>query len=302
MSRNSGGTYSLPSGPVSAGTTISSSRENTLEGDLATELTDSLSRSGKGGMLAPVRGVDGTVAAPSVSFTSETGSGLYRVSAGVIGWAILGVWRILANATGALVHGTWGIQDVTGGKTTTLSSPSGLAADQTITFPTALPGSTLPVSLSAAGAMSCAALTRPQLPAVGQQVASVSTGGFSTSSATYVDVTNATITITTTGRPVVLLLQPDGTSNAAYVGTFGATSASSTAFFKMLRAGSDLAVFSLKATGTDGTDTYDNVPPGLIHYVDVVGAGTYTYKLQAKRNGAADTAEVFYSLLVAYEL
>jgi len=81
-SRNSGGTYSLPSGnPVVSGQTISSTWANNTLSDLATEITSSLDRSGRGGMLAALRGIDGTAAAPALSFTSDTNTGLYRAGA-----------------------------------------------------------------------------------------------------------------------------------------------------------------------------------------------------------------------------
>jgi hypothetical protein len=90
-SRNGSGTYSLPAGnPVVTGTTISSTWANGTLSDLSTEMTDSLSRSGKGGMLAALRGIDGTVASPALSFTNETGSGLYRIGASDYGFALQG--------------------------------------------------------------------------------------------------------------------------------------------------------------------------------------------------------------------
>src|SRR5689334_6556585 len=92
-SRNSSGTYSTPNTFVS-GTTINSAAVNANFSDIATELTDSLDRSGKGGMLASLRGVDGTVAAPAFSFTSESGSGLYRIGASDLGWAIAGTKKL----------------------------------------------------------------------------------------------------------------------------------------------------------------------------------------------------------------
>ena len=73
MARDSSGTHTLPSGqPVVAGTTITATAHNAAMADLSAEVTDSLSRSGKGGMTAPLRVADGTVAAPAVSFTSDT--------------------------------------------------------------------------------------------------------------------------------------------------------------------------------------------------------------------------------------
>lgn len=90
MSRAAGGTYSLPAGnPVVTGTIISSTWGNTTLTDIATALTDSLSRSGLGGMTAALLGTDGAVGAPAFSFTNEPASGLYRIGAGSIGMSVL---------------------------------------------------------------------------------------------------------------------------------------------------------------------------------------------------------------------
>lgn len=92
MPRNASGTYTLPSGnPVVAGTTIEASWANTTLDDVATELTNSLSRTGAGGMLAPFRLSDGTAGAPGVAFLNETSSGLYRPSASNVSVAVSGV-------------------------------------------------------------------------------------------------------------------------------------------------------------------------------------------------------------------
>lgn len=91
MARNASGTYTLPGGnPVVSGTAISSTWANSTLSDIGTELTDSLDRSGKGGMLAPLQLVDGLVANPALAFTNELGSGLYRAGAGDVRLAILG--------------------------------------------------------------------------------------------------------------------------------------------------------------------------------------------------------------------
>lgn len=99
-SRNSSGTYSLATSAVTSGQVIGSTLWNNTFNDLATGVTDSLDRSGRGGMLAALRGVDGTVAAPAVSFTSETGSGLFRNGAGDLRLAILGSSKGFWNAAG----------------------------------------------------------------------------------------------------------------------------------------------------------------------------------------------------------
>lgn len=78
-SRNSSGTYSLPAGnPVVSGTTISTTWANNTLNDLKTEMTDSLSRSGNGAMLAQLEGYAGTPAAPGYSFDGDSDTGLYR--------------------------------------------------------------------------------------------------------------------------------------------------------------------------------------------------------------------------------
>lgn len=92
MSRDSAGNYSPPAGnPVASGTLVEANWANTLVADLGTEMTDSFSRSGKGGMVAPVRGVDGTAALPGYAFTAKTNTGMYRDGAGNLNLVVNGV-------------------------------------------------------------------------------------------------------------------------------------------------------------------------------------------------------------------
>jgi hypothetical protein len=46
--------------------------------DIATALTDSLSRTGQGGMQVPFKNADGSVVAPGMSWTNESNTGFYR--------------------------------------------------------------------------------------------------------------------------------------------------------------------------------------------------------------------------------
>lgn len=92
MPRNSSGNYSLPAGnPVVGGTTITATWGNTTMQDVATALTDSLSRSGDGGMLASLELASGTISAPGLTWGTESTSGLYRAAAGDFRWAIGGL-------------------------------------------------------------------------------------------------------------------------------------------------------------------------------------------------------------------
>jgi hypothetical protein len=96
--RNSSGTYSLPTGnPVVTGTVISSTTYNNTQSDIATEMTDSLNRSGKGGMLAVLKGVDGADGGPMYSFTNDTDTGVYRITTNQLGFSTGGVTTSLTS-------------------------------------------------------------------------------------------------------------------------------------------------------------------------------------------------------------
>jgi hypothetical protein len=105
MPRNASGTFSLVSGnPVVSGTLIDATWANNTLNDIANEMTDSLSRSGEGGMLAPLRLTDGVQATPGLGFTSEPGSGIYRVGTNEW-WSVAGGVQVQQHtATGALTR------------------------------------------------------------------------------------------------------------------------------------------------------------------------------------------------------
>jgi hypothetical protein len=105
--RNSSGTNSRVSGtPYVAGTQINTTTVNNEFSDISTELSDSLSRSGKGGMLAPLKLTDGTAANPSLSYTSDPDTGLYRIGANNVGMSAGSSLVAQWNATGFGVGGT----------------------------------------------------------------------------------------------------------------------------------------------------------------------------------------------------
>jgi len=92
MARNAAGTYTLPAGnPVEAATTIATSWANPTLEDVATALQDSLSRTGKGAMLAPFKAVSGLSTAPGITFNQEPQSGFYRAGAGDLRVALSGI-------------------------------------------------------------------------------------------------------------------------------------------------------------------------------------------------------------------
>lgn len=85
MSRGISGLYTLPVGnPVTTGTTITSTWANTTLEDIASALSNSLSRSGQGGMTAPLAGINGTALLPAYTFSTEPTLGFYKAAAGVL--------------------------------------------------------------------------------------------------------------------------------------------------------------------------------------------------------------------------
>lgn len=105
--RNSVGTYSLPSGnPVVSGTTISSTWANNTLGDLAVEMTNSLDRQGRGAMLAPLRLQAGTAGAPALTFNGDPDTGLYRAGNNDIRFQVDGAQSMQFNASGTFTPGT----------------------------------------------------------------------------------------------------------------------------------------------------------------------------------------------------
>lgn len=109
MPRNASGNYTLPLPAVVTGTVIESLWANTTMNDLASSVTDSLDRYGRGGMVAPFRMVDGTVSIPAISFTGETNTGIYRPSAGVISVSVLGSEKQTWTSTGTTVGGDFNL-------------------------------------------------------------------------------------------------------------------------------------------------------------------------------------------------
>jgi len=122
MARSPTGTFTLVAGnPVITGTIITSDWANTTMPDIGAALTDSLSRTGQGGMLAPFRGVSGSATSPAHSFTNFPRSGEYAVSADETRMAVNGVdrmrWREAGQPTQTYdsAAGEW--RDLGGGGT-----------------------------------------------------------------------------------------------------------------------------------------------------------------------------------------
>ena len=79
MPRDASGNYTLPPGnPVEPHTLIEAEWANPTMEDISEALSDSLSRTGSGGMLTAFKNTDGLVNAPGISWANEPTSGWYR--------------------------------------------------------------------------------------------------------------------------------------------------------------------------------------------------------------------------------
>lgn len=152
------------------------------------------------------------------------------------------------------------------------------------------------------GKIADGSVTPAKLSAVNQQVSS-SSGNFSTTSVSFVDVTNLSVTITTSGRPVFVGLISD--NDPVQVANLGgvSTSAACGAVVKVLRDATQVAQYAATNAGTSTSNSCAiGQPPSAVQTYDIgLAAGTYTYKVQIL-NAGGTTARLQYSKLVAYEL
>lgn len=131
------------------------------------------------------------------------------------------------------------------------------------------------------------AITQAKRVSLGQQV-SDSSGAFADNSGFVVDVTNLSVTITTTGRPVMIFMQSDGSGNASELYCV------SVGYLKLLRGSTEVA----RQTVANPANPSAHGHPIMI--LDTPPAGTYTYKVQGYTPYYSITVKYF--KLVAYEL
>jgi hypothetical protein len=191
-----------------------------------------------------------------------------------------------------------------------LAPPAGLATTSyTITLPVRPSGNPAFLTMDTVGNIASTVstlngITRTNQAAVGQQVSASSSGGFTTTLTSPVN-SGLSVTITTTGRPVVLQLINDGSGNASIFGSEGSTGASAVgAVATIVRTGTSTPISSQEVyfqyTPASGTSKYIFVPTSSINHLDVITAGTYIYTVYVASLGG--TALLQYSYLVAYEL
>lgn len=218
-----------------------------------------------------------------------------------------------------------------GAKAIMISSPLSLANDYQVFMPAALPASQKFLSLDASGniasnwavdgstlevssnnvqvkdlGISTAKLannsvTQAKRAALGQQVSS-SCGNFTATGTTPTDVTNLSVSITTTGRPIYIGIQADGTTNTANFQATINTGVSAIGNVNILRATTVIAGSQI-GVGFAGANQVSSVTvPASISFIDIQSAGTYIYKVQAFAGSTGAQMKVNNAVLIAYEL
>lgn len=136
--------------------------------------------------------------------------------------------------------------------------------------------------------------------ALGQSV-SLSSGAYTSTSASFVDITNLSVSLTTTGRPVQLMLIPGETSSQSGVGGQNTSAGTIYAVFDFVRDATTIATNKVLQQNTGSTSAIAYMPCSSISHIDVPSAGTYTYKLQGKIVTGTNF-QCLRAKLVAYEL
>lgn len=109
MPRNGSGQYTLPVQMV-PNTLARASDVNDDFNDIAVALTQSISRLGEGAMQAPLKLVDGTLAAPALSFANQPNTGIRRAANNDLRIVVNGVDILQVTATGLTVlSGTFNV-------------------------------------------------------------------------------------------------------------------------------------------------------------------------------------------------
>lgn len=127
-----------------------------------------------------------------------------------------------------------------------------------------------------------------------------SSGSFTTTSTSFVDVTNLSVTITTTGRPVSVFIINDGGGVQTNFSVANTTLSLLTANLRYVRGSTEITQYGINLqVGSVQTLGMGSMPPGT---VDVVAAGTYTYKVQILVGASSSSGSLSNAKLVAYEL
>lgn len=131
---------------------------------------------------------------------------------------------------------------------------------------------------------------------------SASSGVFTSSSATMVDVTNLSVTIISSGRPIRLeLIATQGASTESFLGGSKNSTTVGGGEFQFARGTVSLGIFQLSVTA-GSANLGITAPPGTATAIDNVSAGSHTYKFQARGANSGSVASVSNCSMLAFEM
>ncbi len=214
------------------------------------------------------------------------------------------IWQSAVNTAANMDNGSVTIREtVANANGITISSPSGLTSDYSLTLPSTLPGSVSIVTLDQSGNISTpdtypinaasiasnavttpkiinGAVTLPKMAAP-NMVVTASSGSFTNSSISAVLVTNLSATITTSGKPVSISFQADNSSSFSSIGQNGINT-----LFYIVIDGSFLTNYGFQLN----SGGFHSIPPGCLNYIDPAPSpGVHTYELWNSNNSGAST-------------
>jgi hypothetical protein len=207
MPFNGSGTFSIVNTFV-PNTTILSAAVNQNFTDIATGLSDCLTRDGQAGMTAAFKAISGSVSAPGISFNSDATSGLFLSASGIVGLVSHSLGMLLNTAlftaTAATVQAggsNYAVGD-------TITATGGTAVSQPIFTVATLSGSAVAtVTVSYPGFYSA----KPSNPVSQGSTSGIGTG--CTLNVTYNDPTSSDYRALFTDQSSALLWQKLGASS-----------------------------------------------------------------------------------------
>jgi hypothetical protein len=149
------------------------------------------------------------------------------------------------------------------------------------------------------------AVTQAKRASLGQQISSSCGSSWSNNSSTKTDITNLSVSITTTGRPVFVGLISDGSgsSSAIRLQSNGGIITGALGFFRGV---TNISEFSLSETVGSSSDPSASArhPPSSFFCIEAVSAGTYTYKASGGGGVNFNTTTIYADniKLIAFEL
>lgn len=211
----------------------------------------------------------------------------------------------------------------------TLSPPSSMAADYTLTLP-ALPASQKMVTCDASGNLSAAWAPDNSSIEVSSNVFQVKAGGVTeamlaprttgttvaaggvalsadvsstASSTSLAAISGLSVTITTTGRPVIVMMTSSTSGSNASIGLTGPVGSplAVSGIIEFVRGATGLGRTQMyMAGGTSNTQML--VPPSSFMVIDPVAAGTYTYIVKGAVGAAGNLLVFTFVRLMVYEM